>query len=219
MNPLKIKEIPYGLTLLMGVLVWHLNYLVDHETKAPILAYRPSTVETTKASANVVKKDMCYELINLSDCTVFKNLAIDIIFHTHLADGSAAPDPRKITMTPMDGIEVIAPSAIIDTLPIAAVNDEGVRFMIPVMQPDNRYKLHFNTEQNVRADEYPDLYVNSPTAVQLRRYGCREWLIEHIFGLNVILLFVWSILAVIYLIYIAKTTTNENDQNHSGAAV
>ena len=40
MKLINLKDLPYLFTLLMGFMTWHLNYIITHETAAPLLAWQ-----------------------------------------------------------------------------------------------------------------------------------------------------------------------------------
>ena len=190
---------PYLFTLLMGFMTWHLNYIITHETAAPLLAWQMNEGKQKKISDSVAIRKLVFEITNLSGDKTFKGLEIWVEFHTNMSDGSFAPEPMKTYLTPGGQLEAIAPSAIAD-IPAETIGDSvAAVFYIPVMQPGNRYKLHLETKFNVSGNNYPDIYIKDcKNTVELRKYGFKERLINYFFEINVALFVIWAILVALY---------------------
>lgn len=207
MRLINLEKWPYLLTVLTGLVVWHLNNLINHETTVPILALREYTKSDVSSNDTIKEKEMVFTITNLSQATIFKHLDLFVSFRTKLDDGSAVPDPRKIYAAE---VVPVAPSPFIDSVPaIQLANDEAAKFIIPSMQPGTTYKLFFQTKQHIKADEYPRLYINSDQPIQFRKYWIGEWIIENIFFINVVLLLLWAACVIIYLIKYKKHQDEE----------
>lgn len=197
MNLLQSDKWPYALTLLIGVFAWHINLLISHELDAPVLTLKRSSGNITPINDSTLTDETVFELSNLSDKIVFRNLHIICMYRSSKEDGTPIPEPRKL-LFPL--LVAVAPSALVDSLPLPLGNDEGVEFTLPVMQPGNTYQLRFQTRRNKAIHEYPLLYLDSSQPVGFRLSGLHAWMLENFFPLNIGLLIFWMVLIGIYIV-------------------
>ncbi|MEM9299306.1 MAG: hypothetical protein AAGA64_13065 [Bacteroidota bacterium] len=187
------KELPFFFTVLVGLIAYQINEIAKIQTDSPLLAYQFRVLENSEKEKTDISKMEC-ELSNLSRKESIRNIIL------HIAYKSDLPNP-KIVRNP--DIIAIAPSSIIpDTL---YTSGYGINeYKIPVIQPNAKYSLMFETETNHQIDEYPKLYLTSDKNVRLVQTSLMTLIASNQLTVNLILLCLWVLFSILYLVFLLK---------------
>lgn len=203
---LRAKELPYLLTVLIGLAVFQVNYLVsalNDKSGSATVAFYFETVESSNTNSVKSEKLECH-FVNLSRTKALKDLVIHIRFRNDL------PDPKKVHSP---NIIPIAPSPIIpDSLfrnAFGLLNE----YNIPILHPSSKYVFVLKTEVNSLIQENPKLYVKSSDGFRLIEYGVEAFLVQYQIIVNMAILLIWLCFIIIYVFKINGKKNVKVDSN------
>jgi len=204
MNLLVKDNLPYLLTVLIGLVAYQINSIITIYTDAPILAYRFTELSSQKEGRNNKGSLKC-ELINYNRKRAIENIHLLVQYRTSL------PNPKKVTSPE---IVAIAPSFILpDSMRRNAFNLAN-QYKIPIIHPHAKYILKLETIANPSIKEYPKIYLDSKKSIRLvsERGNFRVFLIKNELVVNLLLLISWMLFIVFYTRYLSKQKKKENDK-------
>jgi hypothetical protein len=210
---LTLEKSPFLMTLLIGILSYQLNYVINRERSLPILAVDRSTHSKTKLTDTTERRVIFFELKNVSD-TPIRHLDLVFAFAT---DSAEEKIPYPLDVTSVNAVPM-APSSFFDSATEKVLaNDQGGEVHFPVLMPENRYRVIVTTRQHHRAEKYPKIYVNCDQPLRLRSYGLRVWLSENGFWFNLGFIVLWVGLLIIYLWKYPKIQQHAESKNNAKA--
>ena len=173
MNIFKETQIPFLLTLLLSLSAYHINQIVEIQSKSQILSYQ--FIEINKVQKDsIIYKDLECTITNYNRTKSIKKIEILMTYKTKL------PNPKKI----LDArIIPTSPSAILNDSYCVNDNNYITRFKIPILHPQSQYTFVFSTEINSKIDEYPKLYLHTDESIMLKAYNYEIFIIKNRFTL------------------------------------
>jgi hypothetical protein len=189
------KEFPYLFTILIGIVGFQINYLIETTVAKPILKY-----EIRKISEELLKKegkeyDLCRyecELTNITNNRSFKK----IILHFAFKEGEKAEIKTQ-------DINIIPPSALLNVGSVS-YNDRLIEYDIEHFQPGFKYFFIFDTNMEKGLHFTPRLYFQSEDTLEIKEKSLLTWLVEKQFLVNLLLVLIFIILLFTYLIMISR---------------
>lgn len=190
MNIFKETQIPFLLTLLLSLSAYHINQIVEIQSKSQILSYQ--FIEINKVQKDsIIYKDLECTITNYNRTKSIKKIEILMTYKTKL------PNPKKI----LDArIIPTSPSAILNDSYCVNDNNYITRFKIPILHPQSQYTFVFSTEINSKIDEYPKLYLHTDESIMLKAYNYEIFIIKNILEINIVLFLIWATIFIAYII-------------------
>lgn len=194
MNKLLLsKEIPYLLTILLILLGFQLNLLIEDSKSTPLIEYK-YTIKDEIKNGNSVKKIISCRIRNLSSEESFKNLSF--VFLHDIASGGKLFDPGYI---------VVSPSSI-QGIKVDQAQNLTVNHIIGHLQPDQEYELLFTSILDKKKTVYPKIFLDTNETVRLIESSPFTFLIKNYFELNILVCIFWIILIIAYVLFFNKKT-------------
>lgn len=201
MNIFLKDDLPYLLTVLIGLAAYQINNIISIHTDSPIIAYHFDVVAQRTVDGNIQRELEC-TLVNYSRKHAIKDIGLSISYKSNL------PNPKKVKNP---AIIPVAPSAILpDTMTSSAyglINE----YRIPIIHPYAKYILTLETTTNPKIEELPKLYLNSQESIRLVPSNAEVFLIRNQIGINVTLLLIWLSFALFYLFYLSGLKHNKDE--------
>jgi hypothetical protein len=192
-NLLTRKEFPYLFTILIGIVGFQINYLIEATVSKPILKYemRKISEELEEKEGKVLCRYQC-ELTNITSNRSFKNIKLDITFK----EGEEAEIKNPDT--------IIVPPSALKNVESVSYNDRIIRYDITHFQPGFKYLFTFDTKMGKCLDFAPLVYFQSDDTLEIKEKSLLTWLIEKQFLVNLLLVLIFIGLLFTYLIMISK---------------
>lgn len=191
-------KLPYFFLTLIAIVSYQISTVINMETHSPILAFDYHTIEQKTIGDTVVKKLAC-EIKNLNRDKAFKNITLQIRFrrdgYFNTLNPAQVRDPEIIA---------VAPSAIVPDTLVNCIDNNINEYSIPIIHPNSKYILNLTTIQNKEINEYPKIYIEATTDVNLVEAGLTTFLIEYQLPINLYILLVLMISIGLYLFFILK---------------
>ncbi|GAB5526914.1 MAG: hypothetical protein Roseis2KO_47860 [Roseivirga sp.] len=187
-NIFKIKEPPFLLTVLIGIMLFQFNEMLNIQKKTPLLTY-----SITKSRVdNSDYSDIICKLHNLSHTEAFRNMELSFSY-LKTVDEQYLWEPK---------IKPIHPSMLLpDPRGFSEPDNHLVVFSFPIIQPGGEYHVSMKTD-NLNPDEYPYIYIDTPSTVRLVEYNWITYIIEHqilmnafLFAISLVMIFLYFFLA------------------------
>ena len=188
------KELPYLFTVLLGLIAYQVNNIVEIQSKSPILSYKFESFNIVKKE-NIKTYRLSCTLSNYSKNKSLREIRIDMSFKTSL------PNPKKIYNP---NIISVSPSAI---LPSSNWNSHQKlinQYNIPIIHPNSTYILEADIEVEKNIDEFPKIYLHSENEIRIVPYNFEVLLVKYQLPINVLLLFIWVVFSIIYITVLSK---------------
>jgi hypothetical protein len=196
-----LKELPFVLTLLLGLLGYQINQVTDSILNSPSVEYSLTEVNKLQLGDTIYKDYECL-INNITIGKSFKDLTINFIC------------PIKTSL------ELYDPQ-IIPVPPSSRSNEEPAPFdktilvyNIKILQPGDKYELLFKSTSNFKDQNIlPSIFLTSSDTVQILKASFATWVVKNYFLINLILVGSWIFLIAIYIIKLNRGRSNEKDVN------
>lgn len=191
------KEFPFILTLLFGLLGYHINEITKSILSSPSIEYDFKVTESKNIN-DTAYKSYEYVITNITTDKSFNNLTINFESKNN---SQKIFNPATIAIEP-SSLHFITPESLDKRLLV---------YEILTFQPGDKYKLTFQSISQLKdVDSNPSLYLTSTNTVRIIRTSFITWLVKNYIIVNTILLTTWIMLILLYLFKLKK---NENTCN------
>lgn len=145
-NILGIKEFPFLLTLLFGLLSYNINEITKNILGSPSIEYDYKVTETKNAQ-DTAYKSYEYVITNITNDKSFNNFTIN--FESH-KNSQKIFNPHTVAIEP-SSLHFITPESLDNRLLV---------YEITTFQPGDKYKLTFESISNLHdSHSNPSLYI------------------------------------------------------------
>lgn len=170
MQLLQQEKLPYFLTLLIALLLYQLNTLLDNYTKVPLLTYHFETKGDIQELAGDVQKETLWcHLYNHSYHKTIDQLTLRLKFKSNGKDTEKVYQPGIIAVAP----SALSPNSAYSTDSEGTMNS----YTIATIQPRLKYILKATTEKHQSIKSHPSIYIESEQPIRLAHAYSWEGLI------------------------------------------
>lgn len=188
----KAENLPFFLTLFIGLMGFQLNQLSENFLKSPAVSYNFKVINEDM-SGSQVKRDLTCTIKNISSETSFKDLKINFWFQKH----DILISTPSITLGTLGSRHDITENEL---------ENRMIEFNIGHFQPEFEYHLNFKTISNIDEEAFPSLSFTSNQTVRFVPTSPMTWLAEHYFLFNIICIITCFLIIIIYMINLNKKT-------------
>ena len=193
------KEIPFFLTVLIGLMTYQMNGLVRLYTDSPILSHSFKTTHSKKKGTKLVRTIEC-ELTNHDRKKTLKNVELVMMYES-------AVKGSKIVKSP--DIVATAPSRILDNTYRSNFGEAINEYLIPRIHPDASYTLKAKVITDAGVTTCPKIYLQSGDDIRLLGPSFEVFIIRNQVAINVTFLITWFLFGCIYILIINKNRKHE----------
>lgn len=201
MNLFLRKDLPYFLTILIGLAAYQINNVIALYTDTPVLAYEFETISSSTTKEGVTSELEC-RLVNYNRKEAIRDINITMSYKSSL------PSPKKVEQP---DIIPVAPSAILPDSARSSAFGLINEYKIPILHPFAEYVLKLETTAHPDIKEHPKLYLKSSESIRLVESNFEIFLVKNQVLLNALLLFIWVSFALVYMLYLSNLKP-ENDE-------
>ena len=191
-NFFTLKDFPFLLTLLFGLLGYQINKISENILNSPSVEYY-LYVDSTYVKGDTIYKN--YECLNtnITNHTSFKDLTIN--FQCNEKNSLRMFYPQIFTIPPSSRYYG-DPESLDKTLLV---------FEISTLQPGDKYKLLFkSTTLSKDAKSKPSLYLKADITVRIIERSILTWFVKNFLLINLSLILFWLVLIILYIFKLNK---------------
>lgn len=196
-----VKDPPYVLTILVALLAYQANNMINYYTQAPTLAYCFDT-ESIEKKGDKYHKVMSCELMNINNQKALRDVKISMRYSSKTPGKHSLYDLQIIAVAP----SMIVPDTLIEE------NDrvqKNIKFDIEVVHPRSKYILRFQSESDTSEKLYPKLYLRTKDNILLAEESLGIYLAKNQFCVNLIFLLIWGLGLLFYLKFWPKSAIDQ----------
>ncbi len=189
-NLLHLKDVPYGLVIVIGLFGYCVNAFIDDLTKSPILAYKFEQQRSTKIDSGRYSHEFFLRLSNISKNTKFDTVLVLFRY----SDTAAYPWIKDVTAqcTTISMVDARRP----DYRPSSAF------YTMTNIQPGTIYQFNFTVISDSNECRYPKVSTQGRSVVNFREEGLESLLIKHQAGINEFFIGVLFITICFYIVIV-----------------
>ncbi len=197
-NIFQAQQVPYFLTLLIAIIGFQVNYLIDSIVNIPAVEYY--------FEKNVIKSDDGTEyynlncmVTNLSRKTAFDSLSISLRYK------------NDYEFTHVELIPV--PPASRSGLKESLIDKKYAKYTIVKLQPGSVYELNATVKARKEGSFiFPLLYLATEDTLKMKKRSFSTWISKNQLFINFIIILFWIVIVVIYFKILNKTKSYETEK-------
>jgi hypothetical protein len=195
-----LKDFPFLLTLLFGLIGYQVNNITDNILNSPSIEFDLSVRNSEKRGDEIYKSYECV-ITNITNNKLFKDLTINF---KRTKNSSLKIYNPKMTPLPPSSQHYIDPESLDKKILI---------YTVLKLQPGDKYRLNFETKSKIdSANDHPEIFLTSNDPVRITEKSISTWFVKNFNLINLILIIFWTILIIIYF---STLNSNSNEENIS----
>jgi hypothetical protein len=198
------KELPFLFTIIIALIGYHLNFLIENQLSSPIITYHFKKIEKKEQEGRRIKQLEC-RIRNISPNRSYDSLSIKIAFKT---------EDEGDNLIRNAGIIPYSPADIVPSMNTENTLDLMNEYFIPKFQPGTMYVLAMETDQEISPGipKYPSIYLSSKGTVKIiSAYNILAIIARNQVTINLLFIGLWIILGGIYFFKLKKNKKMENE--------
>ena len=200
-NILGLKDFPFLLTLLFGLLSYQFNQITTSILNSPSIEYSLHQINKEQKGDTIYKNYECL-INNITNDKSFKNLTINFL----------CTEKSSLEMFHPEIIS-IPPSSRHYEEPISYDN-ELLKYSISILQPGDKYKMLFKSTSNSQDEKTkPSIFLTSNDTVRIINTSISTWIVKNYLSINFVLIILCVSLISIYILKLNNIKPNEKSNS------